>query len=362
MYPAQVAFLAILLAALTAAFSCGGKPERMGAAMLFIAALLSPLAEGHRFGDFEAGIAMVDTALLAALLGLAMTSDRRWPAFAAAFQAIAVLTHVARIKAGPVNGNVYADLLVFWSYPVVLSLLCGSLAEGVRGPRRAVAVPPLDADSSIQEFRQTTNKTSENSDDLALLTRLLSLHSIGLQSPQVAAHLLANAGSFASAVSVPPNKLRAWGFDDRVVEALGFARSTTRSSLRRKLETRRSLARSEEAIDYLFNELAHLPNEQFRVLYLNARYRLILDEILGDGTVTEAPVFPREVVKKAIETGAMHLILAHNHPSGDPTPSRADIAATRAIREAARAIGVTVLDHIVVSVSGHVSMRAAGLI
>ena len=137
---------------------------------------------------------------------------------------------------------------------------------------------------------------------------------------------------------------------------------TTRATLRRKLEDRPSLANSQEALDYLHIELAHLPTEQFRILYLNSRHRLICDEVHSEGSLTEAPVFPREVIKRAIEEGAVHLILAHNHPGGDPTPSRADIITTRAISEAGRTMGINVIDHIIISASGHVSMRSNGLI
>jgi DNA repair protein RadC len=174
--------------------------------------------------------------------------------------------------------------------------------------------------------------------------------------------LLARTGSFASAVTTPATKLRSWGIDERILKALVFARTTTRASLQRKLEVRPSLANNKEVIDYLHNELAHLPIEQFRVLYLNSRYRLICDVVHSDGSVTEAPVFPREVVKRALEEGAVYVILAHNHPSGDPTPSRADIIMTRAVTEAGRSMGISVIDHIVISSSGHTSLKASGLI
>lgn len=361
MHLTQVAFLAVLLAALTAALSCGGKPERLGAAFLFAAAVLSPLVQHQRFAELEIGIAAIDAALLLALLALAIVSERKWPIYAAAFQAVAVLTHAARIITGPIDGNVYGDLLVLWSYPVALALLRGSLVEGPRGLRRTAPEMPPTSRSPDGSADITASSDHRFSDDLALLTRLLKLHSIGPESAEVAAQLLARSGTFGSAVSTPSSKLRSWGYNEEIIEAISFARRTTRTSLRRKLETRRSLAKPEEAIDYLFNELAHLPTEQFRVLYLNARFRLILDHVHSAGSVTEAPIFPREVVKQALESGAVHLILAHNHPSGDPTPSRDDILATRAVREAARAIGVSVVDHIVVSASGHVSMRATGM-
>lgn len=157
-------------------------------------------------------------------------------------------------------------------------------------------------------------------------------------------------------------KLRVWGFDNRVAEALAFARSTTRTSLKRKLETRLKVDSVQDAIDYLHSELAHLPYEEVRVLYLNARNRLIYDEIHGKGTVDGASVYPREVIKRALEVGAVNLILAHNHPSGDPSPSRDDIIMTKAIIEAGRHIGVNVIDHLVIGATGHVSMKAMGLI
>jgi DNA repair protein RadC len=355
----------VLVAALTAAFARGGRNERLGGALLLVASLASPLVQVNMFADLELGIALVDTLLFMALLALAFASDHRWPTVAAAFQAIAVLTHLARFKAGEVHGDVYGNMLVLWSYPVALSLLWGSLSRSRKCASSGIAaqVAPALAFSLPNDMVPASNRRSPPAtSDLALLTQLLKLHDPGSQSDAMAAALIGRVGSFAAAVATPATRLRAWGFDEGVAEALAFARITTRSNLRRKLETRPSLANGEEAVDYLFSELAHLPHEQFRVLYLNSRYRLIYDEVHGEGTVTEAAVFPREIVKRAMEAGAVYVILAHNHPGGDPAPSRADIITTRAIIEATRSIGVAVIDHIVVSTSGHVSMRAAGLI
>ena len=108
--------------------------------------------------------------------------------------------------------------------------------------------------------------------------------------------------------------------------------------------------------------LAHRPREQFRVLFLDNRNRLMLDEFVADGTVDHAPVYPREVVRRALEVSASAMVLVHNHPSGDPTPSRADIEMTRKVVDAARVLGLQVHDHIVVGREGVASFRALGLI
>ena len=106
----------------------------------------------------------------------------------------------------------------------------------------------------------------------------------------------------------------------------------------------------------------HLTVERVRVLYLDTRNRLIVDHHVGDGSVDEAAIHPREVVRKALDVGATALILVHNHPSGNPEPSRADIDITRRIAEAGRLLGIVVHDHVIVGREGHVSLKAKGLI
>lgn len=107
--------------------------------------------------------------------------------------------------------------------------------------------------------------------------------------------------------------------------------------------------------------MAHRPREQFRVLYLDHRNNLIEDEMVAEGTVDHAPVYPREVVRRALEVSASSMVLVHNHPSGDPTPSRADIEMTRRVVDAARALDLQVHDHIVVGCEGTASFRSLGL-
>jgi len=108
--------------------------------------------------------------------------------------------------------------------------------------------------------------------------------------------------------------------------------------------------------------MAHEPRGQFRVLFLDRKNQLIADEAMNEGTVDHAPVYPREVVRRALELSASALILAHNHPSGDPTPSQADIAMTREVIEAAKVLRLSVHDHVIVGRDGLTSFRAQGLI
>lgn len=112
---------------------------------------------------------------------------------------------------------------------------------------------------------------------------------------------------------------------------------------------------------YVQADMAHRTREQFRVLFLDRKNRLIADEILGEGTVDHAPVYPREVVRRALELAASALILVHNHPSGDPTPSGADADMTRQVVEAAKALRIAVHDHLVVGRDGVASLKALGL-
>ena len=115
-------------------------------------------------------------------------------------------------------------------------------------------------------------------------------------------------------------------------------------------------------LDYLHMDMAHLTVERVRVLYLNAQNRLIKDYHVGDGSVDEAAIHPREVIRRALDIGATALMLVHNHPSGVPEPSRADIQITHRIAEAGRLLGVTVHDHVIIGRDGHVSLRAKGLV
>ena len=125
----------------------------------------------------------------------------------------------------------------------------------------------------------------------------------------------------------------------------------------------RNILNSWDAVTgYLRATMAFQPKEQFRVLYLDKRNQLLNDEIMQTGTVDHVPVFPREVMKRALEIGASALLLVHNHPSGDTTPSRADIEMTKTLIEAGKIFGITIHDHVIVGRDGNTSLRGSKLI
>ncbi len=117
-----------------------------------------------------------------------------------------------------------------------------------------------------------------------------------------------------------------------------------------------------KVIEYCTAAMAYETREQFRILFLDKKNKLIADEVQQTGTVDHTPVYPREVVKRALELSATAIILVHNHPSGDPTPSRADIDMTKQLVNAAKALNITVHDHVIVGKHGHASFRGLGLI
>lgn len=132
--------------------------------------------------------------------------------------------------------------------------------------------------------------------------------------------------------------------------------------LRLPIAQRPVISTSKQLIDYLQADMAHAIIERFRVLFLTSQNELMADDLLWEGTVGEAPAYPREVVKRALEVGATGILLVHNHPSGSHQPSKGDIDATRRIAEAARMLGICLHDHIIVSRAGWASFRALGLL
>ena len=122
------------------------------------------------------------------------------------------------------------------------------------------------------------------------------------------------------------------------------------------------LASWQALLDYLHADMAHLAIERVRALHLDGKNRLIRDDLVSEGTIDQAAVYVREIVRRAIDLGSASLILVHNHPSGDPSPSKADIALTREVIQAGRPLGIAVHDHVIVGANGNASLRALGLI
>jgi DNA repair protein RadC len=158
----------------------------------------------------------------------------------------------------------------------------------------------------------------------------------------------------------PAAQQRVLGNERKVLAWLATLRSAMLHALRREALQGPVLGDSKAVMDYLFAAMAHAPVEQLRVLYLNTRNRLLFDEIVAEGSVNIAPIYPREIVRRSLEVGATALILAHNHPSGDPRPSEEDVRVTRRVAAAAGALDIKLHDHVIVARSGWISLTAAG--
>ena len=155
--------------------------------------------------------------------------------------------------------------------------------------------------------------------------------------------------------------MRLGGLSEMAAAALKVAEAAALAMLRTKITHKPVLASWDALLDYLRADMAHRMIERVRVLHLDTKNALIRDELVAEGSIDQAAVHVREVIRRAIDLGAASLILVHNHPSGDPAPSRQDIALTREIVDAARPLGISVHDHIIVGANGHSSMRAQGL-
>ena len=174
--------------------------------------------------------------------------------------------------------------------------------------------------------------------------------------------LLTRFGGLAGVLSAPLADLRAVpGVGEAVALDLKLMHEATLRIGKDALAKRPVISSWSALLAYVRTALAHEPREQFRVLFLDKKNQLIADETLGQGTVDHAPVYPREVARRALELSASALILLHNHPSGDPQPSNADILMTRQITAALEALKISVHDHLVVGRDGVASFKALGL-
>ncbi|PRX31181.1 DNA repair protein RadC [Meinhardsimonia xiamenensis] len=168
-------------------------------------------------------------------------------------------------------------------------------------------------------------------------------------------------GDLAGVISAsPPRLARVAGAGPAVIRELKLMEAVARRMARARVLGRPVISGWDALLDYCHTAMAHRETEQFRVFYLDRKNALIADEAQAQGTVDHVPVYPREIVRRALELNASALILVHNHPSGDPSPSEADISMTRQIEAAAEALGLVVHDHIIIGRSRELSFRAAG--
>jgi DNA repair protein RadC len=197
--------------------------------------------------------------------------------------------------------------------------------------------------------------------DHELIEYLLTLAIPRRDTKPLAKQLISSFGGFGPLLEAPPEVLRREGLSEGVIGALAIAKAAALRLLETRLEGRPLLSSWDALGDYLQAAMSHSAVEEVRVLFLNAKNVLIANEAMWRGSVDEAAVHVREVIARAIALGASALILVHNHPSGDPTPSQQDIRLTRDIVEAGRHMKIVVHDHVIVGAQGRSSLRAMGL-
>ncbi|WP_417609320.1 RadC family protein [Parasphingorhabdus sp.] len=199
--------------------------------------------------------------------------------------------------------------------------------------------------------------------DHELVEYLLALAIPRRDTTALANRLIEEFGGFSRLVVSDPDALKNFpGMGETSVAALKIVRLAALRLISEPLRTQPILSSWQALLDYLRADMAHLGHERVRVLHLDSRNRLIRDELVSEGSIDQAPIYTREVVRRALVLGSAAIILVHNHPSGDSTPSRQDIAITKDICAAGRMLGIAVHDHIIVGRDGHTSFRSKGLI
>ncbi|NYT42904.1 DNA repair protein RadC [Sphingomonas sp. R-74633] len=199
--------------------------------------------------------------------------------------------------------------------------------------------------------------------DHELIEYLLALAIPRQDTKPLAKALLHEFGGIAGLLTADAEALsRVKGMGETSVAALKAAHAAALRLLRAEVAERPVLANWQALLDYLRADMAHHGTERFRVLHLNSKNMLIRDELMSEGTIDETAVYVREIISRAMELKSAALILVHNHPSGDPSPSRADIEITRQVAAAGKGLGIGVHDHIILGRDGHASLRGQGLI
>ena len=237
-------------------------------------------------------------------------------------------------------------------------------ARGSGSDRRPVREAGMDTSGHRARLRKRLLETSDDALSDPEVIEYLLMTAIPRQNVKpLARMLLQRFGSLAAVFNADPRALMATpGIKETAAAALRIAGVSARRLARSAVQELPVLSSWQALLDYLHIDMAHLTHERVRVLYLNTQNRLILDDNVADGDIDEAAIHPRKVIHKAMDIGAAALILVHNHPSGNPEPSRADIQITQKIMEAGRLLGVTVHDHVIIGRQGHVSLKAKGLI
>ncbi len=228
----------------------------------------------------------------------------------------------------------------------------------------SLAAPPPHYHGHRQRLRQRLLEAGTDAVRDYELLELVLFRAIPQRDVKpLAKTLIERFGSFSEAISAPIERLReVKGLGEAAITELKVVQAAASQFARGQTRKRTVLSSWSSVLDYCRTAMAFADKEQFRLLFLDKRNGLIADEVQQTGTIDHTPVYPREVVKRALELSATAVILVHNHPSGDPTPSHADIEMTKAIVEVAKPLGISVHDHIIVGKDGHASLKGLRLI
>ena len=233
-------------------------------------------------------------------------------------------------------------------------------------PSDGLAEPPLPHYLGHRErLRERFQRVGgEAFTDAELLEILLHVVIPRRDTKQLAKDLLARFGSFSAVLGAAPERLHEFpGLGEITISGLKVVQAVAQRYARDRIVPDMPILGSWSAlIDYCRSQMAFEQVEQFRILFLDKKNRLIADEVQQTGTIDHTPVYPREVIKRSLELSATAVILVHNHPSGDPAPSAADVQMTRAIGDIAKPLGITVHDHIIIGKAGHASLKGLKLI
>ncbi|WBU57226.1 RadC family protein [Paracoccus sediminicola] len=228
---------------------------------------------------------------------------------------------------------------------------------------RAGRVPSYLADHRARLRERFMAGGAEAMPDYELLELVLFRAIPRQDAKPLARRLIETFGDFARVLAAPPARLSAvTGAGPAVVTELKIVAAAAQRMARGRVLQRPVLSSWDALLDYCHTALSHAGTEEFRVLFLDRKNVLIADEAQGRGTVDHVPVYPREILRRALELGASALILVHNHPSGDPTPSEADIEMTHRILTGAEVMGIAIHDHLVIGAGREVSFRREGLL
>ena len=239
-----------------------------------------------------------------------------------------------------------------------------------KGPRKAPS-PATLADADTPHYHGHRDRLrarfqeagAETLPDYELLELLLFRSIPQRDVKPLAKELIQRFGSFAEVLGAPASRLtEVKGVGDGVALDLKIVEAALRRMAKGAVGKRPVLSSWSSVLDYCRMAMAFAEREQFRILFLDKKNMLIADEVQQTGTVDHTPVYPREVMRRALELSASAIILVHNHPSGDPTPSGADMRMTRELVDIAKPLGIAIHDHIIVGRDGHASFRSLGLI